>query len=88
MHVGLKLLQCSASNFIPICLPALAHMTTVACVQIFDKITHQFISSIFLYFMNKTARLSITKVYEHSLQIIMQINNLIKIRLSTGIYSF
>ena len=47
MNVGLKLLQSSASNFLPIRFPALSHMTKVACVQIFDKITKQFISSNF-----------------------------------------
>ena len=47
MLVGLKLLQCSASNFLPICFPAISHMTKVSCVQIFDKITKQLISSKF-----------------------------------------
>ena len=60
MQVGLKLLQCSASNFLPICFPALLHLTKVACVQIFDKIMKQFIVFEFLHLMNKTARFSVT----------------------------
>ena len=47
MPIGLKVLQCSASNFLPIRFPAVSHMTKVACVQIFDKITKQLISTNF-----------------------------------------
>ena len=37
MHVGLKLLQCSVSSFLPFCYPALSHMTKVALPKYLTK---------------------------------------------------